>query len=299
MVHQSANVDNDKRLEYLVNGKINKEIIIAGASRGSRGIIAGQIEDETGFSLYNLCYPGSDVEFHNFVVETLVKFNDPPKILLLVVDDDLEFTRNEKIVFRKDRLYPLVNYPYIRKELIERESKSKIISSFFVLYRMNISNFDIIQRKVTALDSIMECGSMPISYQREGRNWNYNSNAKVYSVVNEMPEKVSAFLNIIEVCHARNIKLVLVFPPSHNHVHSKSFEDRIRQLAGDSVSFYIYNTDNPIYKNREYYFDEDHLVKRAATIFTNDIILYLHDLVKELEINKKGSEISSINRAAN
>ena len=52
----------DKRLELLINGGINKDIIILGSSRGARDIIAAQIENETGLSAFNLCYPGSNVE---------------------------------------------------------------------------------------------------------------------------------------------------------------------------------------------------------------------------------------------
>ena len=67
MTHFSAEAEIDKRLEYLVNGQISKDVVIIGSSRGSRDIIAGQIKDETGLSSYNLCYPGSNVEFHDFI----------------------------------------------------------------------------------------------------------------------------------------------------------------------------------------------------------------------------------------
>jgi hypothetical protein len=39
-----------------MDGKINKDIIFNGSSRGARDIIASQIERETGQTAYNLSY---------------------------------------------------------------------------------------------------------------------------------------------------------------------------------------------------------------------------------------------------
>jgi len=64
VANRSANAEADKRLELLLNGRINKDLIIAGSSRGSRDIIASRIEEMTGLSSYNLFYPGSNVVFH-------------------------------------------------------------------------------------------------------------------------------------------------------------------------------------------------------------------------------------------
>ena len=61
VANKSAEAEIDKRLEYLVNGQINKDIVVIGSSRGARDIIAGQIEEKTGLSAYNMCYPGSNV----------------------------------------------------------------------------------------------------------------------------------------------------------------------------------------------------------------------------------------------
>lgn len=51
----------DKRLEDLMNGNINKELVVLGSSRGARNVIAGQIEEKTGISSFNLSYPGGDI----------------------------------------------------------------------------------------------------------------------------------------------------------------------------------------------------------------------------------------------
>jgi len=283
VAHFSAETEADKRLEYLVNGEVNKDIIIVGSSTGSRDIIASQIEDATGLSTYNLCYPGSNVEFHEFILRTLVKFNAPPKIALLVVDDNVELLYDESIIFRKDRLYPLVKYQYIWKELSKWEDRDKLFSNFLVLNRLNKYNFDLREKRFTPIDTIRDCGSMPISWKPEDMDFDYVSGERIYPEDKELPEKVKAYSKIIETCNTNNINLVVIFPPVYQ-THSKSFENRIRELSGEGAYFYIYNTENPIYRNEDNYFDETHLMQDAAIEFTNELVIYLNDLI-ENEIN--------------
>jgi len=271
---RSAEAEIDKRLEYLVKGEINKDIIIAGSSTGSRDIIAAQIEEKTGFSTYNLCFPGSGVEFHEFIVNTLVEFNEAPKLLLLMVDDDVELMNHPPLIFRKDRLYPLVQYPTIWKELARQENMHPFFSSFLILQRLTKYNFDLRQKSFTPMDSIIACGSMPVSWKPEDIVLEFGTSERIYSTENEIPEKVAAFKGILKTCEEYNVRLVLVFPPIFQ-AHSLSFEKRIRRLAGDKVDYYIYNRENPIYQDEDYYNDETHLMRDGAIVFTDETIRYL------------------------
>jgi hypothetical protein len=278
----SAENECDKRLEYVIKSEINKDIIIAGSSRGARDVIAGRIEDRTGLSTYNLCYPGSNVEFHSFILRTLVKFNKSPRIVLLVVDDNSEFKLKEKVAFRKDRLYPLVKYSYIRQELIDIGIKDKYLSKFFVLHQLNMYNFDLRKKRFSSLDTIKNCGSMPISWQRKNRDWNYVSGDRIYLEDNEIIEKINAYKEIIETCKSNDIVLVVVFPPNFQ-THSKSFENRIRQLSGTDVIYYIYDNKNPIYTDKNYFYDEEHLKLNGAIVFTDELINFLNKLKCQLD----------------
>lgn len=286
VANRSAEAEVDKSLEYLVKGEINKDIIMIGSSRGSRAIIAEQIEKKTGFSAYNLCYPGSTVEFHEFILRTLLKFNDPPKLIFFVIDDDIYFLHDEArtIIFRKDRLYPLVKYPYIREELINQGEKDKFLSKFLILHQLNKANFDIRKKRFTPIDTIMNCGSMPITWQKKGIDWQNGTDERVYTRDNEVAEKVDAYREIIKTCNLNNIELVIVFPPLHR-THSISFENRMRELSDDKVHFYIYNTENQIYRNKDYFHDRGHLMRKGAEIFTSELVDYLNDSFKDILAN--------------
>jgi len=273
----SPSKEIDKRLELLINGKINKEIVVIGSSRGARNIIASELEMKTHHSAYNLSYPGSDIEFHEFIVRTLVKFNKAPKIILLSMDYPIEFLPDSILNFRLDRLYPLVKYNYINDELVSRGEKNKVMSYLFALHRMNKANFDISQKKFTDLDTLFADGSMPISFQKKGKNWTPSTAFKKYKAVNELKVKRESFRKIIAICKQKNIKLVLVFPPLFDSMDMK-FKERVLQLAGSNIDFYEYNDENPIYKNKDYFYDRTHLKNNGALLFSDELANHLNSI---------------------
>ncbi len=264
----------DKRLELLVNGKINKEIVILGSSRGARNIIASEIEKKTGHTAYNLAYPGSDIEFHEFVTRTLLKFNKAPKVILLSVDYPMAFLPNSILNFRLDRLYPLVKYSYINNELIDRGERNIITSNLFALSRMNKTNFDIRQKQFTALDTLYDDGSMPISFQKENEDWTPDATTEKYSSKKELAIKVRCFKKIMALCREKNIKLIIVQPPLFDPMDN-GFRLRLEQLTHNTVPFFDYNKQNPIYSDKNYFYDRTHLKRNGAIIFTDEIVQYL------------------------
>lgn len=270
----------DKRLELLVNGKINKEIVILGSSRGARNIIASEIEKQTGHSVYNLAYPGSDIEFHEFIVRTLLKFNKAPKIILLSVDYPMALLPDSILNFRLDRLYPLVKYDYINTELVARGEKNKIMSTFFALSRMNKTNFDLRQKHFTALDTLYADGSMPISFQKENEDWTPSTRFEKYDSSKELKVKIDCFKKIIAMCKAKNIQLILVQPPLFDPMDG-AFRERLKHLTANQVPFFDYNNQNPIYTNKDYFYDRTHLNRKGAMIFTDEIADYLKSIKKQ------------------
>ena len=272
---ESPSKEVDKRLELLINGKINKEIVILGSSRGARNIIASEIEKKTGKSAYNLAYPGSDIEFHEFIVRTLLKFNKTPKTILLSVDYPMAFLPDSILNFRLDRMYPLVKYGYINQELIARDEKNMISSNLFALARMNKSNFDIRQKKFTALDTLYADGSMPISFQKPNEDWTPAATFKKYDSAKELKVKVDCFKKIIQMCRQKNIRLIVIQPPLYDPMDA-AFRKRLEQLSENKTEFFDYNKENPVYKSKAYYYDRTHLNRKGATVFSDEIAAYLN-----------------------
>jgi hypothetical protein len=269
----SPTLEYDNRLEKVMKGEINKDIIVIGSSRGARNIIAGQIEDSLGLSSYNLSYPGSDIEFHAFLLNTLLKYNKKPKMVLLAIDNPELLILTNHIGYRYDRLYPLAKYNYINNEMVKRNKKS-FLSFFLCLSRISKSNFNFSKKKKPISDAISDCGSMPIPFQKEGAIFTYDTVIKQYSASNELENKVSAFIYFQKICIENGIKLYLVFSPNFK-TYNNSFEKRIKELTDKKVDFIVYDTLNVLYKNKLYYYDAAHLQSAGAEMFTNEIIKML------------------------
>jgi hypothetical protein len=279
VANYSAKQEVDKRLELLINGKINKDLIVLGSSRGARDIIAQRLSDKTGLSAYNLSYPGGEIEFQEFIMTTLIKFNKIPKAVILTIDYPTEFLQPKNVKFRTDRLYPLIKYDYIVSELVKRKEKNELLARVSILHRLNKRNFDLTKKKFTPLDTILSCGSMPISINRIGYEWKANVKSQNYSIKNEIGIKVNSFQKIIKICKENKIKLIIVFPPNYDS-YNKLFEFRIRNLVDSNGIFYIYNLNNPIYHNKDYFYDYSHLKLNGAEIYTDELANFIRSQIR-------------------
>jgi hypothetical protein len=272
----SPKLEVDTRLEKLITGQINKELIVLGSSRGARNIIASQIAKETNKSAYNLSYPGSNIEFHLFLLKTLLKFNEKPEIIILTLDDSAELLEDNSIKYRLDRLYPLAQYNYINQEMINRGDRNNL-SWVFCLARLNKSNYTIFNKKFSDQDAVKFNGDMQLNFQRKNRDYEYNSNSVSYEIGKELNSKRMAFKHFQKVCSTNNIKLILCFPPNFRN-HNKIFENRIRQISLNNNKLFIYDTTNVNYKNKTYFYDESHLNSKGAKIFTSELITFINNI---------------------
>ncbi|MEO8768979.1 MAG: hypothetical protein ABI402_02805 [Ferruginibacter sp.] len=271
----SPTTEVDKRLEWIITGKINSNILIYGSSRGARDVIASQIADSLKTSAYNLSYPGSGVEFHEFLLEqTLKNGNKKPELVILVIDDPTEILPNGLIHFRLDRLYPLVKYPVIRDQLIARDGKNEFLSKFFIVSQLGISNFDITQKHFKNIDTLLADGSMPISYQDSRFNGQYNNTTSYYNIKEEVPTNLKSFMHILQMCKDNNIKLLITSTPNC-FKSTIGFNERIKALSKDYGPFYMADTSKPYVKDGSYYFDDVHLRTPGAHIFTSELIDYI------------------------
>lgn len=271
----SPALEVDKRLEYIVTGKINADVLVFGSSRGARSVIAQQFIDSLGVSAYNLAFPGSDVTFHEFALRMLLenKGNKKPKTVILVVDDGDEVKASKSLKFRLDRMYPLVKYKPIRDELVKRKEKKPILNELLVIHQLNKSNFLFKQRKFTKNDSIMPCGSMPIGHQKKTFDKIYGHEPYIYSKIGEMPQKTRAFRAFVKMCKDNKIQLIVALPPNFRKI-STGFAERMKALTGGYAIVWKYDESNPAFSNPDNFFDNAHLQTSGSIIYTDELVKF-------------------------
>lgn len=268
LLQETPNKQYDKRLELMLHGKINKDIIVLGSSRGAGNILTGQLEQETGLKAYNLSYQGSHVEFHEFILETLLKFNKPPKYVLLSIDNSSQFIEEPSLNFREDAVLPLTKYHYINHELVTQNINSPLSYAFF-LARYNKFHSLFRDTFVNTRNPIDSFGSMGI-LKKNDVTLVYNSEVKDYNPKFEIESRLKAFNAIQKICELHKIKLVFVFSPSFSSFDS-NFYTRFKKLALPELRIFIYDTTNSIYKNQDYFYDKSHLFISGAKLFTSEL----------------------------
>lgn len=273
---KSAHLEVDNRLEKIINGEIAADILVFGSSRGARSVIARQISDSLNRSAYNLAFPGSDITFHSFLLELLLKnkSNQIPEKIILVVDDADELQKSKSLKFRLDRMYPLVKYKVIRDELVKSKEKKPFVNELLVSHQLNKSNFLLKQKKFTKNDSIMSCGSMPISHQKKTFDKKFGKVPYNYDVKSELIQKINAFNDFINLCEKNDIQLIVALPPNFR-VISNGFENRMKHFVRNKGVVWKYDQNKPDYSDPDNFFDNAHLQKKGAIIYTADLIAYL------------------------
>ncbi|MFS4483049.1 hypothetical protein ACKGJY_08520 [Hyunsoonleella sp. 2307UL5-6] len=275
LLNNAKNNLEDKRLEYVLEGQMQKDIIIFGSSIGAGNILAGEIEKVQSLTTYNLSYHGSDAVFHKFLLETLLKYNKAPKKVILVIDNPFYFKKGA-LKFRNDVLKPLSKYNYVNHQLIENQEQS-YYSKFLYLGRLDKDMIRFKRKKENNRNPLDDFGSQPlINLERHPLEIEVLKDNYSYKV--EEPLKVEAFKTIQQLCKENDIKLVCVFTPSfrsHNTVFIKRFETLINK---DVSSVFVYDISNPAYTSKSNYFDNAHLNYKGAKIFTFELNNYLSTL---------------------
>jgi hypothetical protein len=265
----------DQRLEVLLKGKMDADLLIFGSSVGARGIIASTLSKELNIKAYNLSYPGSNIDFHEYLLrQVLAHDNKKPGTVLLTLDEPSELVQNSSINFRLERLYPLIKYFEIRDELVEREQKNKMLAQLFVLYQFNKSNFDLRQKQFTVNDSILPCGSMPSYTATTNFPAKYEQLPSYYDKENESIYLRNKFNSFVELCHKNQINLVLVFPPKFKN-RNQAFEERFKELTENKALYYSYDDQNLAYRNKLFYGDASHLRTNGALLFSQELANFL------------------------
>jgi hypothetical protein len=262
----------DKRLKNIITGQINKELIILGSSRGIGNIIAGKLQQETSLTTHNLSYHGSNVIFHEYILKLFLKYNKTPKVIILTIDNPSEFLEDKSITFREDMLKPFTRYNCINNTLIERGVHSSLSSLLFTA-RLHGSHFFTNKKEPHKNNPMDSLGTMPL-LEKTSLYLFYDKQVKPYKIIEEQDAKLKAFENIQHLCKTNNIILVYAIPPSFN-TFNYNFYKRFKTLV-EEKHIMVYDTLKSEYKDTAYYFDESHLLKKGAEIFTTEISTFIN-----------------------
>ena len=269
--------DWETRLYDVFQGKIDHELIVIGSSRGGINVDTKLLEDSLGIETYNLSYGGSEVELHEFILKSQIESGNIPKYVIKVLDDDFELIVHEHNEFRVDRLEPLTTIPAVRKKLAEKGYKNELAEELFVLHSMYRSHFDLRTPPKPSKEK-REYGNELLDKQIPNLDWTFPEHDDHYDVANET--KLEHLLNFQEMCLDNDITLIYTVPPTYKYVN-EGWLDRMKELMAPESYFYLYDTTDVRFMNKDYFRDRYHLQRNGASLYTAGLMRYIRDEVIE------------------
>lgn len=264
----------DRRIELLINNQLDKDILVLGSSKTLNGIDPQIIESKTGQSCYNLSYSGSNVEFHETILDLIIQSKNHPSTLIYGVDDLNSLIKYEGItVYRKEELYPYIDNTQINHIVSHKLDKSILASKISSVYHQNVNLVTAIKYLLRGkevpdyeINNIDDYGAnIMFGHQAKHENMKFVNRKFVYDIKYENVQYRDALVRILAKCKTNNINVKLVITPSLVSP-TIGFKQRIIELSKGIESIYDYSNQ---FTNKDLFYNYDHLNKTGATKFTS------------------------------
>ncbi|MGQ0828486.1 MAG: hypothetical protein ACT4ON_08840 [Bacteroidota bacterium] len=261
----------DKRIEMLLQNKIDAEIIILGSSRANNDYSPEIIMAHTGQSCYNLGISGTNTLFHETVLDLILLNPKRPKLIIYNIDDYGSLYNTKEAIYRLDELYPYVDHSFVNDRICTQLKKNKIAVALSNTYRENVNFSNSIkyllfgQEKADyRMNNINKYGATLIVNKPNDPVPVFVKKKLNVSTLKINEEYKQSLISIQNKCKANGIKLMLCFPPKYTDP-TFGFYEQITACVSENVTIMDFSKK---LKDANHYFDAEHLNKNGAAYFS-------------------------------
>lgn len=259
---------SDKRIEKILQKKIDHDVLVFGSSRAARNLIPTEITKTSGFTAFNLGFTGSNIDFHVDLLKLVIDSGHKPKIIILAVDDSFELWKRDGLSFRSDVLYPYLYLDKIRRIISQRGELDPVLSKYVMTYTQSKNIRTLLSpNTINKFDKIQDDGSMPLDFKSTKYASMTFNNVTSYDTNKESKALVKKLSEFTALCQLHKIKLFVLFPPNFKKP-SNHFINRIKQVGGKYPFYIDYST---FITDKNKYYDDIHLDHNGATILSREI----------------------------
>ena len=265
----------DNRIGLLIDGKIKADICIVGSSRALNNYNPAIIGDSLKMSCYNLGLSGSNVLYHEAVIDLLMESPHKPSVIIYSVDDHATFFEVTNMVFRKDALFPYVHNDKVNEIVCKQLNKKEYATEFCKTYRQNMNlvnalkyplyGKEVLDYKTNNLDSL---GANLLVERPTDPPTVFRAQKLRTDKLHINLEYWAAFRRIQEKCSKNNIRLVFVLPPIYTTGYPGFKAILNAAVTGPSPIFDYTHT----FKDAGLFFNPDHLNKNGASEFSELLV---------------------------
>ncbi len=271
----------------IINGRINADILVTGASRAQCGVDVLTLEYYFKKKCFNLAMKGNSLTLQLARLKVYLKHNKAPEVIIQVVG------RN---ALRKPRAYnPGQFVPYLNEEELFRPliriSRHFIFARYIPLYSFALQSPSFTKdawQGLTGQEDPPQCNN---GYCPVDMVWDRKSDLatvkKLYpnGIIDQItPEGKDAFVELVRLCREKHIRLILVYAPGYYEfnnfvVNYEEGKALYHQYAGQYGLDLLDYSSADISRQEDMFLNSQHLNYKGATRFSEDLARDLGPLI--------------------
>jgi hypothetical protein len=268
--------DNLRHVLY----ECDDDVVVFGSSVALNSINTKVLEDSIGLRSFNAASNGQTLFYHLVVMKSMLQRHAPKMILLGINSDDFSTDdRGERFKF----LTPYYNMGFDEiDKSFEQDATEKVLMKSN-LYRYNTIWWRILLYQFITPGEVGEQGfiakPIPPSFP--------TLKTVEFDTTHVTERRRAELTEFISICKARGITLIFFNPPNflnkidyeHFNIHKELVE-----IAENLGIIYFDDTQHPLFLSHpEYFYDNEHLNKDGAAVYTSLMI----NRLKHLDIVRK------------
>lgn len=260
----------------IYEGKIDSELLIYGSSRAWVHVDPKTIEDSLNLKAYNFGMDGQNFFLQYLRHKKNLKYNAPPKIIILCVDM-FSFNTNDNL-YEMNQFLPYMLYDYDIFEFTSEYNGFHKLDYFFPLIRY----FSKVngENSVFKDSEVLNNNFRTKGYKGIERTWNNDfENAKK----NNSKFTIKSDLKIIRLfdeflfeCQNNNIQVILVYTPEYiegqKYVTNRSeILNKFNFFAKKHDLLFLDYSNHELCFNKTFFYNASHLNKKGSEIFSKKL----------------------------
>jgi hypothetical protein len=264
----------------LVDGRINANIIISGSSRALNNFDPRVIQDQTGLTTFDIGINGSQSDMQVAVLKTYLRHNAPPSLVIHSLDS-FAFVASHGGVF-----FPGQYLPYLDEEPIY-QALHTIDANTWKARFIPLYGYAVVDMNFTWLSGLGAwTGWNPVDdrylgFQPRQERWTgefaqvRDRNPQGIRFAIE-PEGVRAFEELMQVCKASGVRVLLVYSPVYREMQAleRNRDEvfaRFREIAHRYDAPLWDFSHSTVSNQRRYFVNSEHLNADGATAFSAEL----------------------------
>ena len=260
----------------VVQGKVNADIVVCGSSRALVHYDPAIIKARTGWSAYNLGRNSTWPDLQLIFLKTYLAHNRAPKCIVINVDHTCFAVT--KRVYDPGQYIPYLDEPALYDKLVLLDNRYERMRHFPLL---GVIEHRLFLASLAGLFGIYGKEDHFDGFAPSTRTWSSEfdrfkrDNPDGFTIPIE-EEGTAIFGDLIRVGLKAGSRVVLVYSPEYYEAqiltrNRKEILDQVRKIADRcGVEFWDFS-DNPICQDKSFFYNSQHMNKRGADIFSDEL----------------------------